>query len=322
MAPDAAPVVSVAVASHGRPLRLRWLLNALEEQDLDEPWEVVVAHTYDPGTTARVLVDHPLHAGGRLRQIAVGPDPGSASQKRNLAWREARAPLVAFTDDDCRPDRSWLSNLLAVARAHPGAVVQGATRPDPHERAILGAPHVRTLLVDPTGPYAQTCNILYPREVLARIDGFDERAFTGEDCGLLLRARHEGADYVAAHEAKVFHAVESHSLPGIVRQNLKWGHLPHFVAQHPEFRAHMPLRIFWDAEHLRTTGLMVALAGARRHPAALAAGLPYVRHAMRRRGGGRRRLIAAAEIPGQAVRQIAEVVVMAYGGVRSRTPVL
>ena len=39
--------VSVVVASHGREFRLRWLLNALEEQSFSGSWEVVVVHDYD-----------------------------------------------------------------------------------------------------------------------------------------------------------------------------------------------------------------------------------------------------------------------------------
>ena len=42
------PEISVVVASHDRPLRLRWLLNALEEQTLErDRWEIVVI-TRDP----------------------------------------------------------------------------------------------------------------------------------------------------------------------------------------------------------------------------------------------------------------------------------
>ena len=37
--------VSVVVPSHERPLRLRWLLNALEEQTLPERWELLVVDT-------------------------------------------------------------------------------------------------------------------------------------------------------------------------------------------------------------------------------------------------------------------------------------
>ena len=63
--------------------------------------------------------------------------------------------------------------------------------------------------IDPVGPYAQTCNILYPRELLERLDGFDESAVAGEDVGLSLRARARGVESSARPDAIVNHAVES-----------------------------------------------------------------------------------------------------------------
>ena len=318
---DAPPALSVVVASHARHLRLRWLLNALEEQSLDRSrWEVLVVHDYDAETARRVIERHPLGAAGTLRHLAIEPGTGSPSRQRNLGWRAARGRLVAFTDDDCRPAPGWLAALLARAEAAPEAVVQGRTRPDPLEGEIHRAPHVRTLHVEPVGPYAQTANILYPRSLLARLEGFDERAIAGEDVGLSLRARAAGARIVAAPQAVVFHAVESHTLPGILRQNLKWRHLAYLVKRHPEFRGEMPLRIFWDAEHLRTAGAMLGVAGARRHPVLLLLAAPYVRQGLRRRGTGPRgRIIAAAELPGQATRQAAEVLGLAAGSARHRT---
>ena len=62
--------VSVVVASHARPLRLRWLLNALEEQTLDPSlWQVLVVHDYDGTSAERVLRQHPLYEARRLREI-------------------------------------------------------------------------------------------------------------------------------------------------------------------------------------------------------------------------------------------------------------
>jgi GT2 family glycosyltransferase len=316
--------VSVVVASHGRHLRLRWLLNALEEQTLDQArWEVVVVHTYDADTAARVLDSHPLKRSGRLSHHHVEPGTGSPSKQRNIGWRVARGELIAFTDDDCRPEPEWLERMVAAAERAPGAVVQGRTKPDPLEREILRAPHVRTLNIAPVNLYKQAANILYPRALIERLDGFDERAVAGEDVGLWLRASREGAQIVAASDAVVSHAVESHTLPGIVRQNLKWRYLAYLAKRHPEFRHELPLRVFWDEDHLRTTAALVGVVAARRHPAFLALALPYVRHALARRGTRPMdRAIAAAELPGQAVRQVAEVVGMAAGAVRHRTLVL
>jgi GT2 family glycosyltransferase len=315
--------VSVVVPSHARHLRLRWLLNALEEQTFRGAWEVVVVHDYDAATAARVLDRHPLAQDGRLSHLAVAPGTGSPARQRNLGWRAARGELVAFTDDDCRPEPEWLERLVGAARRSPGAVVQGATRPDPLEAHVLAAPHVRTLAIEPVGPFTQTCNMLYPRALLEALDGFDERAVSGEDVGLGLRARALGREICGAGDAVVNHAIESHTLPGIVRENLKWRHLAYLAKRHPEVRRALTLRVFWDADHLWATVAAAGAAGARRRRAVALLAVPYVLRSLGRRGPGpRARAVAAAELPGQAVRQLAEVAGLAAGSVRHRTLLL
>jgi glycosyltransferase involved in cell wall biosynthesis len=316
--------VSVVVASRGRPLRLRWLLNALEEQTLAAgSWEVVVVHGYDTATSARFLDDHPLAGAGLLRQIGPPAGGGIPAVQRNLGWRAAGADLVAFTDDDCRPEPDWLEHLLEAAEQRPGAVAQGATRPDPLERDVFAAPHVHTLEVDPPGRFAQTCNILYPRALLERLDGFDERAVTGEDIDLSLRAREAGAVLVAAPNAVVNHAVEAFTLPGFVRRNLRWRHLAYVVKRHPVLRRDCFLGVFWKPGHFRVALALAGMAGARRMPALAGLALPYLLPELARRG--RRPVdvaVAAVEIPGRAVNELSELAAMAAGSLRHKTLVL
>lgn len=304
-------------------MRLRWLLNALEEQTIGASWEAIVVHDYDEATAQRVITEHPLALAGVLRERRIASGTGSPARQRNIGWRLARAELVAFTDDDCRPEPGWLAELLAVAARSEGSVVQGTTRPDPFEREVSAAPHVRTLRIDPVGPYCQTSNILYPRGLLERLDGFDEVAISGEDVGLSLRARAAGAAVVAAENAIVNHAIESHTLPGILGQNLKWRHLAYLVERHPEFRRELTLGLFWDRDHLYVAAAMfgLALSAIDRRSAILT--LPYGWRALNRRGRSpSARATAAAELPGQAVRQGAEVIGMVAGSVRHRTALL
>jgi glycosyltransferase involved in cell wall biosynthesis len=318
--------VSVVVPSHARRLRLRWLLNALEEQTLPRArWEVVVVHTYARDDTRDVLDRHPLAADGTLRHHRLPPAEGSPARQRNLGWRAARAPLVAFTDDDCRPDPAWLERLLAAAERAPGAIVQGATRADPLDDAIFAAPHVRSMHVDPPGPFAQTCNILYPRALLERVGGFDERfpGPAGEDVDLALRAQALGARVVAAPGAVVFHAVEEYTLPQMLRLNLKWADMAYLVKRHPQVRRGYPLRIFWRREHfLLCLAALGAGLGRRVPPLALLAA-PYLRWALGRRGPRRRAYVAcAAELPGRVVVDATQVATLVYGSVKHRTLVL
>jgi GT2 family glycosyltransferase len=320
-APDR-PVLSVVVPSHERPLRLRWLLNAFEEQTLDRSlWEVVVAH--DSSDEVAAMVDlHPLSEAGLLTQRRLEQGTGTPARHRNLGWRAARAPLVAFTDDDCRPEPDWLETILAAARRHPGAIVQGATRPDPFEAEILKAIHARSQDITPPAIFAQTCNILYPRELLEQMQGFDEQVPTasGEDTDLAMRARDAGADYVAEPEAVVNHAVESLSLKTMLRLSWRWRHLPLVTKRHPAIRDEYLLGRFWKPTHLT---LPLALAGvglSRKHPLAAVLAVPYLRDGLARQGYRLRgRVLSAAALPGRVAIDTVEIAALCWGSARYRT---
>jgi len=310
------------VPSHERGTRLRWLLNALEEQTLPRSrWELVVVFD-STDDTEELVRTHPLSP----RHVRLAPGTGTASLQRNAGWRAASAPLIAFTDDDCRPEPDWLARLLEVARANPGAIVQGATRPDPFEVEIMKwAPRARSIEEnDPPGPHAQTCNILYPRAALEAVDGFDESIRTaGEDLDLAARVRDTGAAYVGAPEAVVYHAVDTHSLLGAVRFNKRWETLPLVFKRHPELREQLEYGVFWKRRH---AFLPAAIAGAalhRREPLLALLAVPYVLHALPHRGThpmGRVR--AVAELAGRAVVDASEMWTMAKGSVRYRTLML
>jgi GT2 family glycosyltransferase len=315
-----APLISVVVPAHGRPLRLRWLLNALEEQTVGrDGFEVLVAAEQD-GLLA-LAREHPV---GARALFAPGSGP---AERRNAGWRAARAPLVAFTDDDCRPPADWLERLLAAAGAHPGAVVQGATRPDPDELDLaLRAPHARTQEIEPPTPWGQTCNIAYPREVLERLGGFDETfpLPAGEDTDLLQRALAAGTGHFAAPEALTYHCVEPGSLRESLRVAWRWQALPLVLKRHPQLRRGLPLGLFWKPQHAGLCLGLAALPLARRAPLlALVAWLPWVRAALPSYGRSPRgRARAAAELPARLVVDAVETAAIAKGAVEHRSALL
>ena len=190
--------------------------------------------------------------------------------------------------------------------------MQGAVAPDPDEAPLLHlAPHARTLIVDPPAPYAQCANIAYPRELLERLGGFDEREPPlqgGEDTDLAQRAIEAGAAYVGAPEALTWHAVEPGSLAARLRSIPRWQHLAYVVRRHPRMRRHLFAGVFWRPSHAALPVALVALAGARRRPARAVAGLlpwallarPRYGSSPRGRGPGRQR---AARPPGRRDRR-------------------
>lgn len=320
------PLISVAVPTRDRTIRLRWLLNALADQTVGlEAFEVVVANGSRRADTTDMLGQHRLTERGVLRELPTGQ--AGLPLQRDLAWRATRAPLVAFTDDDCRPAQDWLERALDAASRHPGAVVQGRTLPDPEELEILHhAPHARTQHIDPPTVWAQTCNILYPRSVLEAVNGFDvspSASFGGEDTDLALRAIGAGARYCAAPEMLVFHAVHDDSLTDRIRSAWRWGNLPYRVGQHPELREHLPMGFFWKRSHaLMALALIGAAAGARRR-AALTLGLPWALdsapdYSTNLRG----RIRSVVELPGHALIDLAEMASLLRGSVEHRTLLL
>jgi glycosyltransferase involved in cell wall biosynthesis len=316
------PEISVVVPSHDRPLRLRWLLNALEEQTLaHDRFEVIVGHDSTRPETEELLRSHPLARAGVLRHLKL-PSPSAPGRSRNAAWRSARTPLIAFTDDDCRPPAEWLERALASGRRHPGAIVQGATRPDPEEALIaIYAPWTRTQRVVPPQPWGQACNIVYPRSVLEACGGFPEDYWGGEDAALAETARVRGVPYVGAPEVLTYHAIEEGSLPAMARVSLRWQHLPLLLKRHPRLRDEFHLWLFYRREHL---WLLVGAAGfalRRRSRLAMLLMVPYLarRFPAKYARDARGRLRATLEMPGHALLDAAEVAGLAYGSIRHRT---
>lgn len=322
------PDISVVVPSHERPLRLLWLLNALEQQTLDpERWEVVVAHDSRPPRTQQLLAEHPLTLRGSLRQIERTPGTGAAPVLRNDGWRAARGALIAFTDDDCRPEPGWLRALVdAAIGAAPDDVLQGSVRSDPREAEVLArVPWARTLNVEPPNWQAATANIVFPRALLERLGGFDEqiKGPGGEDTDLWLRAEDAGARLVAVREACVLHAVHPMAFGQYLRSLVRWADLPAVVARHPRVRRNLTLRLFWKPRHPR---LLLAIAGAlaaRRRPAAYLLLAPWVLAAWpgsgRTPSGVARALL---RLPALAAEDSAEIAAMVRGSVRHRSLLL
>jgi glycosyltransferase involved in cell wall biosynthesis len=310
-----APEVSVVVPTRDRADRLPVLLGALAGQTLArERYELIVVDDGSADGTADVLA-----AVGVDRVVRHERSRGPAAA-RNSGWRAARAPLVAFTDDDCRPEPGWLESGLRALQRAPGSIVQGVTRPEPADEPLLRSPHARSIRVDRLGPFFQTCNVFYPRAVLERVDGFDEGIPTpsSEDADLAMRALGAGARAVFAPDAVVNHAVVVRSTADAVRFSARWRTLPALVRRHPEIRRAFPWRGFvWRETHAR---LLLALAGlvlAPVHRAFLAWCVPYL--TLRRGWRPQELRQAVVELPSVAVVDAAEVAVLAWASARERT---
>ena len=241
----AAPAISVVMATRNRATRLPRVFECLAAQDIDVPFELVIVDDASDDDTWLMLEKLAESAAFAVRSIHRDTcgGPGGA---RNSGWREARAPLVAFTDDDCEPQPEWLATLYrALADAD---LVQGRTLPNPAQLERHGA-FGRTLSVTEEGLYP-TCNMGYRRSVLDEAGGFNERyRMSAEDTDLAWRSREAGARSAWAPDALVYHDVHPSSYAALLRDKLRWDGIALVVHDHPALRSYLDHGVFWRKSH-------------------------------------------------------------------------
>ncbi len=315
--------VAIVVPTRNRAERLRALLESLNAQAGPNAEVIVVDDASEDDTQAVVTA-----AGARAIRL---PQPMGPAVARNRGWREARADLVVFTDDDLVAQPGWLEALAAAHARDPDAIVQGRTVPDPRETHRLSA-FSRSQEASGPGPWFQTCNIAYPRPLLERLGGFDE-SFSdapGEDTDLGCRAVELGARVIYEPAALNWHAVHEPGAMALIRATQRWRMGVRNVARHPQLRDALHRGVFWKQSHerllLAAAGIALATkargAGARAGFAAgfaLTAIAPYL--ALHRTQHGSYAGTAAA-LPAHIALDAAEVVAMVRGSFESGTLVL
>lgn len=213
--------VSVVIPTCGRPKLLARCLEALSRQSIGR------------GAFEIIVVDD--------SETRNGP-----AVTRNVGWRRARAPIVAFTDDDTVPAPDWLAEGLAKfagperADAVTGRVVMpiGAS-PTDYERDAAALER---------GEFV-TANCFCRRSVLEEVGGFDEhfRMAWREDSDLQFRLLHAGARILHAPAAVVVHPVRPAAWGVSLRQQRKIMFDALLYKKHPKlYRERIRATPRWD----------------------------------------------------------------------------
>ena len=107
------PEVSVVMPTYHRPVLLERCLRALLAQTLaPERFEVLVVDDgHDDLTREQVQAIAAAQPLPRIRYLRANSGRGPAVA-RNFGWRQASAPLIAFTDDDTIPASTWLKAAM------------------------------------------------------------------------------------------------------------------------------------------------------------------------------------------------------------------
>jgi glycosyltransferase involved in cell wall biosynthesis len=257
--------VSVVIPTYRRADLLERCLRAVADQDLDPGrYEVIVADDAGEPSTRKLVERIGSQTGVAMRYVAVTATHGPAAA-RNAGWRVSTAPFIAFTDDDCVPERGWLRAGVEEARRGAAAVTGRVVMPLPkqptdYERDASGLTRAEFV----------TANCFCLRSALDAVGGFDERfaAAWREDSDLQFSLLEKGLLIRRSEEAVVVHPIRPASWGVSLRQQAKSQFNALLYRKHPRlFRERIP---GFPTTYLVINACLVAcvVAGVMRMPSA------------------------------------------------------
>lgn len=240
---DALPDISVVVCCYNGVATLGACLDAINRQTFRDHAELIVV---DDGST-----DGTAELAARYGATVVRHDHNrGVSAAHNTGIRASRAPIIAFTDDDCIPAVDWLAELL-VPYERPDVIGVGGTvsvaRVETFVQRYLSAHNPlapleleldsgnglafhfwlyirrmwqsdRPAVARPVFGYAGA-NMSFRRHALERVGPYDERFhFGSEDEWICSRIRKHFSDRLLWFEPR---AVVHHDFDGTLRDLLR-----------------------------------------------------------------------------------------------------
>jgi glycosyltransferase involved in cell wall biosynthesis len=127
--------ITVVISTYNRSDMLHSALDSvLVQEDPGVPYEVIVVNNNSTDSTGEILESY-LKRHSNLRYVFEGRQ--GVSYARNTGLAHARAPIIAFADDDVRVSKDWIAGIKREFEAHPdvdcigGRVLPRWTTPAP-----------------------------------------------------------------------------------------------------------------------------------------------------------------------------------------------
>lgn len=224
---------SIIVCTRNGRARLRGCLEAISRMDGSGFETLVIDDGSTDGTSEFVAANFPwVHL--------ITQEPRGLSVARNTGATAARGRILAFTDDDCEPDREWLARLVPIFREGKFAAAGGPNLPPKprswQEAVVCAAPGApsHVMLDDTEAEHLPGCNLVVTKEAFEAIGGFDARFHTaGDDVDFCWRLREAGYRLGFVPGAFVWHWRRPY-IRIFLRQQLGYGHAEHLLLRkHP-----------------------------------------------------------------------------------------
>jgi GT2 family glycosyltransferase len=254
------PRVSVVVCSCNGAPTLRDCLDGLLELDYPD-YEVIVVNDGSTDTTASIAAEYPF--------LLLNTPNRGLSCARNTGLHTAGGEIVAYIDDDARPDPHWLRYLAATFMEDDWAAVGGPNLTPPGDAAVAdcianapGGPN-HVLLSDRQAEHVPGCNMAFRRSTLEQLGGFDPQfRSAGDDVDICWRLQEHGLGIAFSPAAVVWHH-RRHSVRGFLRQQSTYGKAEALLERKWPEKYNRTGHVAWRGR-IYGNGLKHDLAGTRR----------------------------------------------------------
>ena len=229
----ATDLFSVIVCTRNGYQRIGKCLTAIRKITDDRLETIVVDDGSTDGTGDFVAKNFPW-----VRLLRL--EASGLSHARNAGAAVAQGEILAFTDDDCEPDRDWLTRLRPIYEQGNFAAVGGPNLPPPprtwEEAVVCAAPGApsHVMLDDLEAEHLPGCHLTVTRTAFEQIGGFDPQFHTaGDDVDFCWRLREAGYRLGFAPGAFVWHWRRP-TIRTFLRQQLGYGAAERLLlAKHP-----------------------------------------------------------------------------------------
>ncbi|MCX8189861.1 MAG: glycosyltransferase [Candidatus Diapherotrites archaeon] len=190
------PEISVVIPTHKRPDKLSIALGSLLQQTYPkEKYEVLVISDTKDNTFGSISKKFRKH---KVKFYKIKNK--CCDVKRNYGIKKAKGKIIAFTDDDCIPDKDWLEEIDKIFKKNEDiAGVEGLIYSN-FNHLYEQAPE------NLTGGRYISANYAFKKFALEAVGGFDERyCYFAEDTDLAFKIISKGYKIVFSPTVRVFH---------------------------------------------------------------------------------------------------------------------
>jgi GT2 family glycosyltransferase len=214
------PRISVVVCSYNGQRTLRDCLEGMLKLDYPD-FEIIVVNDGSTDLTASIASEYAV-------RVITTANQG-LSKARNVGMMAATGEIIAYIDDDARPDPQWLTYLAYTFLNSEHAGVGGpniAPADDgPIADCIANAPGgpIHVLLSDCEAEHIPGCNMAFRKACLQKVGGFDPQfRIAGDDVDICWRIQQCGWTLGFSPAAMVWHH-RRNSIHAYLKQQKNYG---------------------------------------------------------------------------------------------------